>query len=125
MVSTLAGSAGNFGSADGAGSNARFYGPQGIAVDAAGTAYVADTVNATIRKVTAGGVVTTLAGSAGNPGNADGTGSAARFYEPQGLAVDSAGTVYVADTWNHTDPEDHGGGGSDHAGGCAGRLRLH
>ena len=102
VVSTLAGSAGNFGSTDGAGSSARFYGPQGIAVDAAGTAYVADTVNATIRKVTAGGVVTTLAGSAGNPGNANGTGAAARFYEPQGLAVDSAGTVYVADTWNHT-----------------------
>ena len=102
VVSTLAGLAGNYGSADGTGGNARFFGPQGIAVDGAGTAYVADTVNATIRKVTAGGAVTTLAGSAGNPGIADGTGSAARFNEPQGLAVDSAGTVYMADTWNHT-----------------------
>jgi sugar lactone lactonase YvrE len=102
VVSTLAGLAGNYGSADGTGGNARFYGPQGIAVDATGTAYVADTVNATIRKVTAGGVATTFAGSAGNPGVADGTGSAARFNEPQGLAVDGAGTVYVADTWNHT-----------------------
>ncbi len=101
-VSTLAGSAGNFGSADGTGSNARFDGPQGIAIDSAGTLYVADTVNATIRKITAQGVVSTLAGSAGNYGITDGTGSAARFYEPQGVAVDSAGNVYVADTGNQT-----------------------
>jgi hypothetical protein len=101
VVSTLAGSAGNFGGADGTGTNAQFFGPQGIAVDGAGAVYVADTVNATIRKIAAG-VVTTLAGAAGNIGVADGTGSAARFYEPQGLAVDNSGTVYVADTWNHT-----------------------
>ena len=101
-VSTLAGSAGNSGSADGIGHAARFYRPQGVAVDSAGTVYVADTVNATIRKVTAGGAVTTLAGAAGDHGIFDGAGSAARFYEPQGLAVDGAGTVYVADTWNHT-----------------------
>ncbi len=101
-VSTLAGSAGNSGSADGIGHAARFYRPQGVAVDSAGTVYVADTVNATIRKVTAGGAVTTLAGAVGDSGIFDGAGSAARFYEPQGLAVDGAGTVYVADTWNHT-----------------------
>ena len=52
--------------------------------------------------MTAGGVVTTLAGRAGYPGSADGTGSAARFSSPWGVAVDSAGNVYVGDTGNHT-----------------------
>ena len=76
--------------------------PYGVAVDSAGNVYVADTSNHTIRKVTPAGVVTTLAGLAGNSGSADGTGSAARFYLPCGVAVDSAGNVYVADTGNHT-----------------------
>jgi hypothetical protein len=101
-VTTLAGAAGHYGSADGTGTNAQFYGPQGIAMDNGGNVYVADTVNATIRKITAGGVVSTLAGTAGSYGTADGTGSAAQFYEPQSVAVDSGGNVYVADTWNHT-----------------------
>jgi len=102
VVTTLAGLAGSSGSADGTGSAARFYNPYGVAVDSAGNVYVADTDNCTIRKVTPGGVVTTLAGLAGNRGSADGTGSAARFYNPFGVAVDSAGTVYVADSRNHT-----------------------
>jgi sugar lactone lactonase YvrE len=102
VVTTLAGSAGQTGSADGAGSAARFAYPQGVAVDSAGNLYVADTFNYTIRKVTGGGVVTTLAGSAGQAGSADGTGSAARFYSPWGVAVDSAGDLYVADTYNYT-----------------------
>ena len=71
-------------------------------MDSAGNVYVADTYNHTIRKITPAGVVTTLAGSAGSSGSADGTGSAARFYWPSGVAVDSAGNVYVADTGNHT-----------------------
>ncbi|CAN5168627.1 hypothetical protein BH11PSE11_BH11PSE11_18340 [soil metagenome] len=100
-VTTLAGLAGSFGSTDASGSAARFKGPLGIAVDSAGTVYVADTGNSTIRKITPAGVVTTFAGSAGNNGSADGTGTAARFSEPNGIAIDSAGNLYVADTSNN------------------------
>ncbi len=102
VVTTLAGSAGSFGSADGTGSAARFKGPLGLAVDGGGTLYVADTGNSTIRRITPAGVVTTLAGLAGNSGSIDGLGSAARFSEPNGIAVDSAGNLYVADTSNNT-----------------------
>jgi len=102
VVTTLAGTAGMAGSADGTGAAARFNQPIGVAVDSAGNVYVADPLNATIRKVTADGVVTTLAGTAGMVGSADGTGAAARFNLPSGVAVDSAGNVYVADTFNST-----------------------
>ena len=90
---TLAGSQGYTGSTEGVGSIARFYYPFGVAVDGAGNAYVADTYNDTIRKIAPGGNVITLAGTAGAAGSADGTGSAARFNEPYGLAVDGAGNV--------------------------------
>lgn len=99
---TLAGTAGSSGSADGTGSTARFNFPYSIAIDTAGNVYVADTYNQTIRKITNAGVVTTLAGSAGNAGSTNGTGSAARFNLPEGIAVDTAGNVFVADTFNHT-----------------------
>lgn len=95
VVSTLAGSASVSGNADGTGGAARFSNPCGLCRDTAGNLYVADTDNHTIRKVTSAGVVTTLAGSAGNPGHVDDTGSAAQFYSPQGIAVDAAGNVYV------------------------------
>ncbi len=102
VVTTLAGSPGQSGSADGAGGGARFDFPHGVAVDGAGNVYVADSGNSTLRKMTGGGMVTTLAGSAGQPGSADSAGSAARFDQPYGAAVDSMGNVYVADTYNHT-----------------------
>lgn len=102
IVSTLAGTASMFGSADGTGAVARFRGPESVAVDGAGNVYVADTDNHTIRKVTPAGTVSTLAGTASMPGSADGTGAAARFDSPSGVEVDSSGNVYVADTSNHT-----------------------
>jgi hypothetical protein len=102
VVATLAGSAGNPGSSDGTGASARFSSPIGIAQDASGLLWVADSLNHTIRKITTGGVVTTFAGSAGVAGSADGTGSGAQFNHPAGLAVDSSGNVYVADAANNT-----------------------
>ncbi len=101
VVTTFAGSPGLGGSVDGIGSAARFFYPDGVTVDAEGTVYVADSGNDTIRKVTPGGVVTTLAGLAGQSGLTDGTGGGARFDGPQSLATDSAGNIYVADTGNH------------------------
>jgi hypothetical protein len=101
VVTTLAGTAGAFGSADGTGAAARFSGPFGVAADGAGNVYVADSLNATIRKITPAGVVTTLAGTAGMSGSTDGTGAAARFWLPSAVAADGAANVYVADSDNH------------------------
>jgi secreted PhoX family phosphatase len=102
VVSTLAGTAGVTGSTDATGAAARFNSPRGIATDSAGNVYVGDTLNFTIRKITPKGEVTTLAGTAGIFGSTDGTGPAARFYDPAGVATDSAGNVYVADDFNNT-----------------------
>jgi sugar lactone lactonase YvrE len=102
VVTTLAGAARQIGSSDGAASAARFNQPGGVATDSAGNVYVGDYVNHTIRKITPAGFVTTLAGLAGSTGTADGPGSAARFTNPAGMAVDSSGNVYVADSANNT-----------------------
>jgi len=101
-VSTLAGLAGISGSADGVGSNARFNGPTGVAVDSSNNVFVADTYNQTVRKITLAGVVSTFAGTAGMIGSADGTGSAAQFYGPYCLAVDVTNNLYVTDSANNT-----------------------
>ncbi len=100
VVSTIAGTAGQFGTADGTGAAARFNFPIGLAVDGSGNVYVADAKNFTIRKITPAGVVSTFAGAPFQVGATDGPGSAARFFLPCGVAVDSAGNVYVADSGN-------------------------
>ena len=101
-VTTVAGQAGIAGNTDGANSQARFHYPSGLAVNATGNLYVVDTDNHTLREIASPGAVSTLAGLAGSSGSADGIGTAARFDFPTGVAVDSSGNVYVADTNNDT-----------------------
>ena len=87
---------------DGSGSAARFQTPYAMAADRTGNVYVTDYLGHTVRRITPAGAVTTLAGTPRTPGSADGTGSAARFTYPQGLAVDDTGNVFVADTGSNT-----------------------
>jgi sugar lactone lactonase YvrE len=112
-VSTVAGQAHVGGYLDGPKSAALFNTPSGVAVDSAGNVYVADclvpalntnaTGNDLIRKISPAGVVSTLAGQAGNEGSANGTGAAASFYSVQAVALNSStGTFYFADTYNQT-----------------------
>lgn len=96
----LAGLAGTSGSVNGTGTAARFDQPWGLAVDSAGNVYVADTLNHTIRKITASGVVTLLAGVPGTPGSANGANNVATFSRPTGVAVNGAGTVVVVADYN-------------------------
>jgi len=90
------------GSTDGPGTNALFWSTAAVALDAQGNVYVADYYNCTIRKIATNGVVSTIAGLAGNIGSADGTNNTARFYYPNDIALDSGGSLYVADAYNST-----------------------
>jgi len=99
VVTTIAGTS-RAGFANGAGTEAQFYFPFGVAVDSSGNVYVADLFNNRIRGITPAGVVTTFAGS-GIAGNDDGTGTEVRFNYPSGVAVDSSGNLYVADYGNN------------------------
>ncbi|MBI2516651.1 MAG: immunoglobulin domain-containing protein [Opitutae bacterium] len=103
-VSTLAGLALEraTGISDGTGSTARFNAPTGAAVDADGNVFVADASAHCIRKITPAGVVTTFAGAPGTAGSADGTGTAARFSRPTGVAIGAGGALFVTDGDNHT-----------------------
>ena len=76
--------------------------PISVATDGTGNVYVADLLDYTVRKITPAGVVTTLAGLSGVKGSTDGTGAAARFFYPSGVATDGGGNVYVADSGNDT-----------------------
>lgn len=99
VVTTLAGS-GSSGYMDGTGTAAQFNSPSSVAVDTFGNVYVSDAGNNRIRKITPAGVVTTIAGS-GAAGSTNGTGTAASFNRPDGIAVSSTGIIYVAETANN------------------------
>ncbi|MFD0766156.1 DUF6443 domain-containing protein [Mucilaginibacter lutimaris] len=98
-TTTFAGT-GSWGYANGPGISAAFALPLAVAIDNSGNLYVADADNHMIRKISAAGVVSTLAGN-GGAGSANGTGTAASFNHPAGVAVDGSGNVYVADQLNH------------------------
>ena len=96
-VSVIAGKENDPGHDDGPLGTSRFMSPTRPAIDAAGNLYVTDMSAHTIRKVDSDGLVTTIGGSPGKTGNAEGVGNAARFSQPIGIAVSSKGILYVAD----------------------------
>lgn len=96
-VTTIAGIAESFGSVDGNGRFAKFNGLRGIAIDRTGNIYVTENINKTIRKITPNGVVSTVAGKAGESGFIDGYGTNARFTQPIGVTIDGNGDIWIAD----------------------------
>jgi sugar lactone lactonase YvrE len=105
ISSTIAGLAGISGTTDGTNSIARFYYPNGLAVDANTNIFVTDSVRYTVRRIFPTGtnwVTITIAGLSGTQGTNDGTNNSIRFTYPSGITVDAAGIVYVADEGNST-----------------------
>ena len=103
IITTVAGNgtSGNGGD-NGPATGAQLYDPVGIAVDSAGNLFIADSINNRIRRVS-NGIITTIAGSTGAVGfgGDNGPATSAQLYSPQGVAVDSSGNVYIADTYNN------------------------
>jgi sugar lactone lactonase YvrE len=85
-----------------AGTTPVFVAPLALVVDGSGNVFVADTMNQEIRRITPGGTVSSYAGTARKPGHADGPAAGSSFANPSGVAVDTAGNLYVADTLNGT-----------------------
>ena len=100
-VETFSGIAGQSGSLDGQRAVARFNNPRGVATAPDGSVYVADTGNHTIRRITADGQVTTVAGTAGAPGSRDGVAGESLLHNPSGIDVNELGEVFIADTGNY------------------------
>ncbi len=136
VVTTFAGQAGKPGGADGTGTAAQFNNPTALAIDTVGNLYVTDAANYTVRKITPKGLVSTLAGTVGKSGSADGPPGKAQFNSAMGIGCDDDGNVYVADTFAHTirkiDPKGNvstfagtaGAAGSVNATGAAARFSL-
>lgn len=100
QVTTIAGNNDTAADRNGPDSTALFYYPASVVTDASGNIYVAEYVTNVIRKISTNGTVSTFAGS-GKAGLVDSTGTAAEFNGPSGLAIDKAGNIYVADTYNN------------------------
>lgn len=101
IFAPVSGANGQAGHQDGTGGGARFNDPMGLARDAQGNLYICDARNHVIRKISPGGVVSTLAGKPGEHGAVNGVGNAARFNFPADITVSPDGTLYVADSGNH------------------------
>jgi hypothetical protein len=104
-LTTLAGSSGNVGTTNSTGTSAKFYGLQSIVSDSSGNFFVSDLYNQVVRKITSPtstATVTTFAGTMSTLGSTDGTTTAAYFYYPRGIAIDSSDNIYLADSANQT-----------------------